>query len=83
MEECIDHGESRDRWRRSDRAERGGRQETVISTVMRIEPYRQFEYDDESGSASPFVHGRAGRGYGVLKRVVCACDTEISVTSGR
>ena len=30
MEECIDHGESRDWWHRcSDRAERGGRQETV------------------------------------------------------
>jgi hypothetical protein len=33
VEECSDHGESRDWWRRcSDSAERGGRQETVIST---------------------------------------------------
>jgi hypothetical protein len=31
VEECSDHGESRDWWRRcSDSAERGGRQETVI-----------------------------------------------------
>jgi hypothetical protein len=31
VEECSDHGESRDWWRRcSDSTERGGRQETVI-----------------------------------------------------
>ena len=43
VEECIDHGESRDSWCFcSDRAERGGRQETVRqSNQIKITPFIQ------------------------------------------
>jgi hypothetical protein len=43
VEECSDHGESRDWWRRcSDSAERGGRQETVI---VLLQAYTINKYD--------------------------------------
>ena len=61
MEECRDHGESTDWGRRcSDRAERGGRQETVIfgSEVGLLDPNTYLFHGAESGKCSnlpPFV----------------------------
>ena len=64
MEECSDHGESRDWWRHcSDRAERGGRQENEETQILWRTQLSVSNYDF---------------GYGVKQKeshlIWCVCD---------